>query len=179
MAYRLQIPKEITDIRKNLDIALGQVRMAISGYSMPVNQANQNYWQDLQQYVDQYAVDNDIQVYLCDGEPILTKLGSIEQKQIFYILREALTNIKKHARATLVEISFQESSSGVSFKITDDGVGFDPRSQHGDHHLGLQIMKARAERTGGTLNIQSQAGQGTTILARFPDKSGLPTGNER
>jgi two-component system nitrate/nitrite sensor histidine kinase NarX len=174
-----QIPEEIKDIRKNLDIALGQVRMAISADNVPVNQANQNYWQDLQQYVDQYSVDNDIQVYLCDGEPILARLGGIEQKQIFYILREALTNIKKHARATLVEISFEESSSGVSFKITDNGVGFDPRSKHGDHHLGLQIMKARAERTGGTLVIQSQAGQGTTILARFPNKPGIPTGNKR
>ena len=173
-----QIPEEIKDIRKNLDIALGQVRMAISSDSVPGNQANQNYWQNFQQYVDQYTVDNNIQVYLCDGEPILARLGGIDQKQIFYILREALTNIKKHARASLVEISFEESSSGVSFKIMDNGVGFDPRSKHGDHHLGLQIMKARAERIGGTLVIQSQAGQGTTLLAHFSGKPDLEAGNK-
>ena len=142
--------------------------MAISGFDTSLEQSNLKYWQEIQQYLDQFMQDTDIQIKLTDNEPVFSSLSGIIQKQIVYILRESLTNIKKHAQATTVEITFQESVSGVDLKISDNGIGFDPEEKRGDHHLGLQIMKARAERTGGRLIIQSETRKGTIILAQFP-----------
>lgn len=172
------VSNEIKDLRGNLNLALEQVRMAISGYNTSLDQVNANYWQEIQQYLDQFKQDTDIQIYLSDSEPIFSSLSEIVQKQIVLILRESLTNIKKHAQATRVEIDFQEGVSGINFNISDDGIGFDPNERWGDHHLGLKIMRTRAERTGGTLAIQSEAGKGTIISAQFPYEPDMKVKNE-
>jgi two-component system nitrate/nitrite sensor histidine kinase NarX len=172
------VPEEIKEIRQNLNVALEQVKMAISGYNTSLNQGNGNYWQEIQQYLDKFSQEIDIQINLPDNEPIFSSLSGIVQKQIVFILRESLTNINKHAQATTVEITFQESVSGVDLKISDNGIGFDPEEKRGDHHLGLQIMKARAERTGGALVIQSEIGKGTIILAHFPCEPDMNARNE-
>ena len=52
--------------------------------------------------------------------------------------------------------------------IEDDGCGFDPQDIQGGHHLGLRLMRARAERSGGTLMVESAPGAGTRVVVSFP-----------
>jgi len=54
------------------------------------------------------------------------------------------------------------------FTVKDDGDGFDPQAIKTENHLGLAIMRARAERSGGVLAIESAPGAGTKVLATFP-----------
>ena len=72
------------------------------------------------------------------------------------------------ARAARVEITLSVKGANCEIAIRDDGTGFDLHESMGDHHLGLQIMRARAERTGGKVFIESVKGEGTTIIASFP-----------
>lgn len=95
-------------------------------------------------------------------------LTPLAQTQVLHITREALTNIRRHAQARHVSVCVQRVAGQVSFTIQDDGVGFDPTQAAGEHHLGLNIMRARAERSGGRLIIASQPGQGTTVTTWFP-----------
>jgi signal transduction histidine kinase len=90
------------------------------------------------------------------------------QIALYRMTQEALNNVTKHARATQVTVSLRSQPEGVELRIRDDGRGFDPtRVQPG--RLGLDILRERAEAIGATLQITSQAGQGTEIAVIWSD----------
>ena len=88
---------------------------------------------------------------------------------LFRIAQESLTNIRQHARAQRVRVKLNKSESGnISLVIQDDGCGFDLESSTKDH-FGLEGIRQRALHLGGTANIQSRPGAGTTIHIQFPE----------
>lgn len=94
--------------------------------------------------------------------------ASGEVKQTVYrIAQEALHNAVKHARATRAELTLRASAEELELAVRDDGVGFDPNGSF-PGHLGLRSMCERAATLGGTLEIDSAPGAGTTIRARIP-----------
>jgi signal transduction histidine kinase len=89
-----------------------------------------------------------------------------EEKTAFYrIAQEALNNVVKHARATRVDIQLATEAEQVMLCIQDNGAGFAPGSGAAGH-LGLRIMRERAEAIGAHLEIASEPGQGTRICLR-------------
>jgi len=95
-------------------------------------------------------------------------LTPLAQQQALHIVREALTNAWRHAAARQVNVCAERVGEAVQITVRDDGRGFDPTAVDADAHLGLAIMRARAERSGGALTVQTQPGVGTTITATFP-----------
>ena len=88
---------------------------------------------------------------------------AFEEKVVLYrVVQEALNNISKHAEADHVEIRVECDSTGVKLTVEDDGVGFDPASVPPDH-LGLNIMKERAETIGAAFSVESEIDTGTRI----------------
>ncbi len=83
------------------------------------------------------------------------------------IAQEALANARRHATAHRVVITLTYQPSTVSLDIVDDGVGFDADAVEG-RGFGLTSMHRRAQQLGGTLNIDSEPGQGSTINATIP-----------
>ncbi len=117
-----------------------------------------------------------IRRYEASGGPKVTFDGAIETEPnpeeavvLFRITAEALTNVRKHANATSVSISLADSQGGITLSVADDGVGI-----VGDAnvvvpgHFGVGSMRARAARAGGSLEISSRPGRGTTVLAWIP-----------
>jgi signal transduction histidine kinase len=97
---------------------------------------------------------------------------SLEIKEALYrIAQEALHNIVKHARADSVAVRLSCSTETVALEVCDDGCGFDPAGSF-PGHLGLQSMRERATRLGGTLAIESAPGRGTRLRAAIPVGSG-------
>jgi signal transduction histidine kinase len=88
------------------------------------------------------------------------------QIALYRIAQEALNNVVKHARASQVTLSFHNHPGQVELRIKDDGRGFDP-SRVTPGHLGLGIMRERAQSLGITFEIASQPGQGTEIVVTF------------
>jgi signal transduction histidine kinase len=84
------------------------------------------------------------------------------QIALYRIAQEALNNITKHARASQAKVSLTSESGQVRLRISDDGIGFDSPTVSA-HHLGLEIMRERAEAIGATLRIESQPSHGTRI----------------
>jgi signal transduction histidine kinase len=84
---------------------------------------------------------------------------------VYRIAQEAVSNVLKHARATRVDVTLEEDLSGVLVSIRDDGAGFDARRPERSlpGHLGLLVMRERAEQTGGWCIVDSEPGQGTTV----------------
>ena len=83
------------------------------------------------------------------------------------IAQEALTNARRHATAHRVVLTVTFQPSTVSLDVVDDGVGFDADAV-GVRGFGLTSMRGRAKQLGGTLNIDSEPGQGSTINATIP-----------
>ncbi len=99
------------------------------------------------------------------------ELAPAAEVQLLRIAQEALTNVRKHARATRIDVRFWREDDGWLIKVRDDGDGFDPQTGStgaGGRHVGLTIMRERAESVGGRLDVRSKPGVGTTIEAWVP-----------
>jgi signal transduction histidine kinase len=102
---------------------------------------------------------------------------------IYRLVQEALNNIRKHAKATAVDISVEQvvenGRSSVKLTILDNGTGFDVHAVNQSfEHIGLQSMRERTQLFGGTFRIESERGNGTIIRIRlFPDCIPTTLGN--
>ncbi|EJN06890.1 sensor histidine kinase [Herbaspirillum sp. YR522] len=99
-----------------------------------------------------------------------TRLDGIDEFAVLVVLRivrEALSNIARHARARQVSLVVRRDGRGIRLQVADDGCGFDgaapPRLGHG-----LGNMRHRAQAVGGTLLTLSTPGQGTVIVLTLP-----------
>ncbi|WP_428717096.1 type IV pili methyl-accepting chemotaxis transducer N-terminal domain-containing protein [Undibacterium curvum] len=107
----------------------------------------------------QTSVSSDI-AFIGNG----AQLAPEQQLQVLFILQEALSNVRKHAQASVVHV-LVKNERDFSLVITDNGTGFDISRVHekGEQHVGLRIMKERAERLSAKFHLDSQSGKGTTI----------------
>ncbi len=89
-------------------------------------------------------------------------------RQIFYIFREALSNIEKHAGASQVRVETQWDKENLTLLISDNGRGFDPAHMQNSTHYGLRFMRERTEQMNGSLSVLSTACSGTNIVVHVP-----------
>jgi signal transduction histidine kinase len=86
------------------------------------------------------------------------------EREVFRIAQEALENALRHAQAEHLDLRLDARDSRLLLTVTDDGVGFDPAEPAvRSRRLGLTSMEERAESLGGTLEIESCPGAGTTV----------------
>lgn len=105
----------------------------------------------------QVGLDTQLVVDMSVSPPI------IMAGELYRIAQEALNNVLKHATAKKVTVYLQSNRKQVKLKIVDDGKGF-KQELSGDHGgMGLDNMRKRAEKLGGTLTIHSTPGEGTTV----------------
>ena len=92
-------------------------------------------------------------------------------RQVLRIAQEALTNALRHAAAARVDLRLADSGDGLELEVADDGIGFNPDDPElRARRLGLTSMEERAARIGGTLEIRSTAGKGTSVRLRVPTR---------
>lgn len=101
-----------------------------------------------------------------NGEP--RPIEPVANTALFRVAQEALTNVIKHARATSATVQLSYLPSVVRLQVTDDGCGFDVRTQAQRPAWGLLGMEERATLLGGNVIIQSQPGRGTCIEMTVP-----------
>jgi len=90
------------------------------------------------------------------------------QIQVLHIVQEALSNVRKHAHAAQVSLHVQQQPAW-RFEVQDDGIGFNfDNDQLDETHVGLRIMKERAQRIGADLDIVSTPGHGSSIILTLP-----------
>ncbi|MDO4231297.1 MAG: type IV pili methyl-accepting chemotaxis transducer N-terminal domain-containing protein [Lautropia sp.] len=108
----------------------------------------------------QSAVQVSLRVNDRDGAPLHPE----QQLQVLFILQEALSNIRKHANASLVVVRI-DNDRDFEMSIRDDGKGYDPEAVAGagESHVGISIMQERAARLRGRLQLVSAPGQGTEV----------------
>ncbi len=88
--------------------------------------------------------------------------------EVLRVAREALTNIVRHAQARSVRLGLLHERAAVTLLVQDDGQGFDPKAEWQGDRFGLRAISERARVLGATVEVDSLAGWGTRIRARFP-----------
>ena len=137
----------------------------------------------LERFVNEYKRQQDIMVVDLEVHNQVTgRLPSEVETTLYRIVQEALTNVAKYAKARNVSIVLEIRPGGVNLIIEDDGVGFNleilKQTNQGRQNLGLAGMLERSTLLGGTLEIESEPGQGTTLYVRLPLESGEKHGRK-
>jgi len=99
-------------------------------------------------------------------------LSQVKPKTMNYLYRisqEGLNNAVRHSRATRIQVQLTKTADKLVLMIEDNGTGFDTDSHPGN---GLFNMKERARLLGGTFDLETQPGNGTTIRIKVPDENG-------
>ncbi len=94
--------------------------------------------------------------------------SALVQLLAYQVVREALRNALRHARARSIEVRVFQEAGCLRVVVEDDGVGFAPHLVDGDRHFGLQLMRERVEAAGGLFVLESSRGSGTRVLASMP-----------
>ena len=108
----------------------------------------------------------------CEFPVLLPPLSPESTTTLYRVAQAALTNINRHARASTVLIACTVARNHVTLEIEDDGVGFEPalvaHPRETGEGLGLLGMRERLALLGGQLEIESEPGSGTRIIATAP-----------
>ncbi len=99
------------------------------------------------------------------------------QIQVLHILQEALSNVRKHARASQAWLDVEQQPTW-RFAVRDDGIGFRPETDQFDEtHVGMRIMTERAQRIDATLEVFSTPSRGSSVILTLPTPSHPSTSN--
>ncbi|MEK6771913.1 MAG: ATP-binding protein [Pseudomonadota bacterium] len=158
---------ETRDLRNAMEAAHASLRELLANYRLKMD--DRGLVQAIKDLVERFRQETGISVYFHNAlaAPNLTPAQEI---QVFHIVQEALTNIRKHSHALNVRILLDQNGHGqYSVLIEDDGEGMaEPGEGLPGEHIGLSIMRERAERLTGELTIESEAGEGTRVQLVFP-----------
>jgi len=123
----------------------------------------------LRRYCQDFSARTGIETDLAGG----TDLALIEpsvQTQVFRMIQESLANVRKHSRAKKATVAVRSTGFGLQITVQDNGDGFDLHTLEDSarEHMGLSIMKERAANLGGTVQITTAPGRGTSVRIEIP-----------
>ncbi len=105
---------------------------------------------------------------ILDCEPENLNLPAEIERELYYVLREGLTNITRHSHASRVQFRLNRCASAIEVSLQDDGIGLDLHAAENGRGLGLRSMKERIEKLGGKLALKSSPSSGTKISFSVP-----------
>jgi PAS domain S-box-containing protein len=120
----------------------------------------------LEWLVEQFRKDNEASCQLHVDESRI-QLDETRAIELFRIVQESLTNVRRHAHATRVDIALATDGQHYVLEVRDNGCGFDPRQQK-RQSFGIVGIRERALKLDGTADIDSAPGRGTRLRVRFP-----------
>jgi signal transduction histidine kinase len=118
--------------------------------------------------ISEFRQNTKVEVILAGPKTPLTDLPEMNAMSLFHICQEALANIAKHANASKVTIDLWTTAERVLLEVSDDGQGFEIDKTNKTVGHGLANMLTRVQNVGGDVDITSEPGEGTSILAWVP-----------
>jgi signal transduction histidine kinase len=106
------------------------------------------------------------QIHFTIDEPLTPR--PLTARMAYRAIREILHNVAKHADASRVEVQVRQDGEFLRFEVADDGVGFDPQLVEPVGHLGMRLVAQMVGDAGGTLDVESEPGHGTTVRGSLP-----------
>lgn len=156
------------ELRQGLAGAYRELRELIVTFRLRIDE--RGFGVALQETAAEFGDKLGFPVRLCNTLSGMALSGN-EEMHVIRIIREALSNIERHARASSASIDISiDAWQAVTVRIADNGKGFDPRHTP-TNHFGVNIMHDRTQILDGRLEIDSAPGRGTVVTLRFlPEK---------
>lgn len=162
------------------EIASREARELISG--LRDDQVQQPLADTVRKVTGDWAAQSGVQANVTTEDE--ADLPLVARYELVAILKEALTNIERHAETETVDVGISCDDIGVTIGIRDHGVGFGLETDGGDWldvlsragHYGIVGMHERAKRAGAELTVRTRPGDGTTIQVHFPTGTKSPAG---
>jgi len=152
-------------LRRAIEQANEDVRELLTNYRLKLGEGG--LAQNLGALVERFRRDTGIAVFF-QNECAVLDLAPAQEIQVFYIVQEALANIRKHSGAHNVRILLNNQDDLYTVLIEDDGLGMAGTAEASPgEHAGLAIMRERTERLGGQIVIESEPGEGARIVLMF------------
>lgn len=130
-----------------------------------VKTSRQNFLAAVRSLLKWYEENCRLAVHLAADIAPDSELADIAELPLLRILQEAMVNIRRHAKASIVSITIRQSRRHFAMQITDDGCGFNMAAgTENGSGLGLSNMRERADEIGAKLTITSDPGKGTQIF---------------
>ncbi|WP_152225487.1 histidine kinase [Pseudomonas sp. SCB32] len=162
-----KIDETLDELREGLNSAYRQLRELLTTFRLSLEQSSLEA--ALVKTVEEFGERGDLTIDL-DNRLAHIPLNPNEEIHILQIVREALSNVVRHARASHAKVSLAEDADDqVCITVDDDGVGFDP-AQSRNGHYGLSIMRERSQTLEANFSIAPREPQGTRVSVRFTHK---------
>jgi two-component system nitrate/nitrite sensor histidine kinase NarX len=158
---------EVRNLKSAADEAHSSLRELLSNFRLKMD--DRGLVPAIRDTVERFRQESGLAVFFQNECPDLT-LSPPQEIQVFHIVQEALANIRKHSHAHNVRILLTRNPQGqYNVLIEDDGDGMStPTDGRPGEHIGISVMRERAERLPGELSIESEPGEGTRVVLTFP-----------
>ena len=161
-----QIDDGIKQIKAGVQECYDDVRELLLNFRTRVYQ--EDLTELVQTVLERFERQTHVKAHLTiqDDGPELT---SAQKLQVIFILQEAISNVRKHAKASAVMVTIRNEEQ-FEMTIMDDGIGIDPLvlEERKQSHVGLSIMRERAQKVNARIEIDSEINQGTTVHLILP-----------
>lgn len=156
---------EAERLRRAVEQANDDVRELLTNYRLRIGEGG--LARTLAELLERFRRDSGIAVFF-QNECAALELPPAQEIQVFYIIQEALANIRKHSGARNVRLLLNNQDELHTVLIEDDGLGMAEGAEAATgEHAGLAIMRERTERLQGQIVIESEPGEGTRIVLMF------------
>jgi len=162
---------EVGEIAEAADSAYHDVREAILGLKESIS-PELGLVGTLKEYLEKFSRQSGIAARLVVQDEASLSFQPAVELQLIRAIQEALTNVRKHARASHAVITMERDDGWAKITIEDNGQGFEPAKVLGSRgqRFGLQTMVERVSSIGGTLGVISSPGQGTKVIVKLPQR---------
>jgi signal transduction histidine kinase len=170
-----QSSKRIAQAVNDLNSTIRDIRAYILDLR-PRQLHNEDLMTGISRLVTEFKANTLVDVNLQGPSDDLSVLPKNQAVALFHICQEALANIAKHAHSHHVDVIVWTTNDRLLLEIRDDGVGFNPEKTKVSIGHGLSNMETRVSNVGGEVDITSESGKGTSILAWIPmpeDEGGI------
>ncbi|KGY11627.1 histidine kinase [Vibrio tubiashii] len=154
----------LSELDTGLSAAYTQLRELLTTFRLSIKEGS--FGSALQAMTEQLSDQTDAEIVLIN-ELSSIELDTNQQVHLLQLIREAVTNAIKHARADTITIECTENDTHIKVAINDDGVGFDSTREKANHY-GLSIMNERASRLNGKLSVAAVPDQGCEVYLEYP-----------
>jgi two-component system nitrate/nitrite sensor histidine kinase NarX len=156
---------EASRLRRAMERANADLRELLTNFRLKIDEAG--LAQTLASLVARFGRETGIAVFF-QNECRALPLTPAQETQVFFIVQEALANIRRHSGAHNVRVMLNNEDDLYTVLIEDDGLGMaDAAEAQPGEHAGLAIMRERTERLQGQIVIESEPGEGTRIVLMF------------
>jgi two-component system sensor histidine kinase DevS len=172
-------------VDENPDQARGKIEQSIQGLNATIRDirsyildlrprqlSGDTLMDGLKRLVDEFRANAQTEIALSGPEDGLLNLPTSNATALFHICQEALANVAKHSKAQRASVHVWTAPGRALLEVADEGTGFDLSKMSVTLGHGLSNMHTRAHKVGGDVEITSDPGGGTTVLAWVPLRRG-------